>query len=288
MKVDEEEMKNQGQGGILTDDPLVDGNTELPVEGGGMEPEDQAPKAPGWHNQVREYFSDKELSDEEIDESAESMISELMDYQRTGREANAKLIEIFEAEPEIASFMSDLMKGASIPVAIARNFDLDGISPQEGEPDYGEWEAAAQSRRNKAKESIKYQEELTANKVESSKAFSDFEEEKGMSEEEADAFIDKVEGFLADIYRGRVSKEFLDAMYKATDYETALTNTRKEAELKGKNANVELQKKNYSKPKGDGLPEVKATGGATDTPKKVKPRFMQSLDEIEEREKRRV
>ena len=288
MELDEQLNKTQPQAEIPEVGAQAGDLAGQPEGAGDIAQTGEAPAAPGWQGKVREYFSDKDLSDEEIDASAEAMINELMDYQKTGQEANAKLIEIFEAEPEIASFMSDLMKGATVPVALARNFDLDGITPQEGEPDYGEWASAAEERKAKAQSNSKYQEELTANKVESSKAFTDFEKEKGMSQEEADAFIDKVEGFLADIYKGRVTKDFLDAMYKATDYESALTNARKESELKGKNASVDLQKKNYSKPKGDGLPEVKGTGGATDTPKQVKPRFMQSLDEIEERDKRRV
>lgn len=262
---------------------------QKPPVGEPIPPQSQEAQAPGWQTRVKDYYKDREFADDsELSTAAEEMIDELMDYQRAGKEANAKLIEVFQSEPEVAAFMADVMKGASIPVALARNFDLDSITPTEGEPDYGEWEAAASERRKSAEGKAKYQEELTANKVESSKAFAAFEQEKGMTESEADAFIDTVERFLGDLYKGRVTKEFLEAMYKATDYDSALTKARDEAALNAKNEKVNLEKKKYSKPKGDGLPEVQNTGGMAETPKQPKPRFLQALDEIEARQKNRV
>lgn len=263
---------------------------QLQAQAGGDAGNDApAAQIPGWQKRVKEHYADREFAnDDELNAAAEEMIDELSNYQKAGKEANAKLIEVFEAEPEVAAFMADVMKGASIPVALARNFDLENITPAEGEPDYGEWEAAAQERRKAAEGRAKLQEELTSNKVESSKAFEAFEKEKGLSESEADDFLDKIEAYLGDIYKGRVTKEFLDAMYKATDYESALSKARTEAELKARNSKVEAEKKNYAKPKGDGLPQVQSTGGQIDKPAKKKPRFLQALDEIEEREKSRV
>jgi hypothetical protein len=245
---------------------------------------------PGWKKRVKEYYKDREFeSDEDISAAAEEMIDDLLDYKTKGQEANAKLVEIFESEPAIAEFMADVMKGASPEVAIARNFDLDALTPMEGEPDYAAWEEARNNRKKRLEEQRKFEEELTANQVESSKAFEDFVNEHDLSEEEADGLLDEIDALLKDIYRGYVSKDFLNMMHKVTGYEEKLAKAREEGKLNAKNEAVKLEKKNYDKKqKGDGLPKVGNTGSPKDKPKRNLTRFERTLAQIEEKEKRRI
>lgn len=264
--------------------PPADEAGAPPVEDAAAEPE-----MPGWQRKVKEYYSDREFeSDEDLSAAAEEMISDLMDYKTKGQEANAKLVEIFESEPAIAEFISDVMQGASPEVAIARNFDVDSLTPMEDEEDRGPWEEAKKMRKQRFEEQKKFEEELTTNQVESSKAFDAFVEENGLSEEEADGLLDEIDTLLKDIYRGFVSKDFLTMMHKATGYEDKLAQARKEAALQAKNDNVKLAKKNYDKPKGDGLPKVNGSGAPQDKPQRPKTRFEQSLQAMEEKEKRRI
>lgn len=252
-------------------------------------PEETAPEMPGWQRKVKDYYSDREFEgDEDLSAAAEEMIDDLMDYKTKGQEANAKLVEVFEAEPAIAEFITDVMEGAAPEVAIARNFDIESLTPMEDEPDYGKWEEAKNQRKQRMEESRKFQEELTANQVESSKAFDAFVEENGLSEEEADGLLDEIDGLLKDIYRGFVSKDFLSMMHKATGYEDKLAKAREEAKLNAKNEEVKLAKKKYDKPKGDGLPKVNSSGAPTDKPKRTPSRFEQTLKKIEEKEQRRI
>lgn len=216
------------------------------------------------------------------DETAlENALVDLLDYRTKGRQANALLIEVFEAHPDVAGFMGDIIKGSSIPLALARNFDLDTLTPDEEDPDYGKWADQATKR----KEALA---QLTANKVESSKAFDDFEKLKGFTPEQTEAFIGVVDNFLTDIYSGKVTPDFLEAMYKAVNYETTVNEAASAAALQAKNEKIALEKKRYDAPSGDGLPDLSSTRGAVETEVAPKPRFLQSLDAIEQREKTRI
>lgn len=253
-------------------------------------PEGTAAPESGWRKKVKDYYKDREFtSDGDIDTAAEELIDELMGDKEKSREANKRLIEVFQTYEPVAEFIADLMDDVPFPVALARHFDPEEFTPGEEDPDRAAWKEAADKRRSQKEERANFEKELTANKVESSKAFADFQSEMGMTDEESDAFIDKVDDFLKDLYRGKISKDFLSAMYKATDYDNALKSAREQAALSARNEKIELEKKNYTKPKGDGLPDVKTSGTQTETPPQPpKPRFLQSLDEIEKRQQTRI
>lgn len=258
-------------------------------ETGAASEEVAAPELPGWQKRVKDYYKDREFeSDDDLSAAAEEMMDDLLDKTTKGQEANAKLIEVFDSEPSIAEFMSDVMNGAPVEVAIAKNFDIENMAPMEDEPDYAAWEDAKNQRKQRFEEQRKFEEELTTNQVESSKAFDAFVEENGLSEDEADGLLDEIDGLLKDIYRGYVSKDFLNMMHKATGYDQKLAKAKKEAELNAKNQGVKLEKKKYDKPKGDGLPKVSGSGATKDKPQRPKTRFERSLQQIEEKEKRRV
>jgi hypothetical protein len=251
--------------------------------------EDKKAGSPGWHKRVKDYYKDREFkSDDDLSSAAEEMIDELMDYRNKGQEANAKLIEVFDSEPAIADFIAEVMKGAPVEVALARNFDLESLKPMEGEPDYAVWEEAKNDRIKRLDDQRKFEQELTTNQVESSKAFKSFIEENGLSEEEADGLLDEIDNVLKDIYRGYVSKDFLSMMQKATGYDEKIAKAREEAKLKAKNDAVKLEKKKYEKRKGDGLPKVSSTGAPKDQPKPAKPAWLQRLDEMEKRQQQRI
>jgi len=231
--------------------------------------------AVGWHQYVKDAFPDREFaSDDDLHAGAEELIKNLQEETKSGKEAmdkaraiNQRLVEVFEQYPEIANFMDDVMKGASPEIAIARNFDTDNIQPQDGDPDYDEWEKALQERKKKTADLSKFQEELDANKVESSKIFDKFAEEKGYDEAKMDEFLGEVDKFLSDIYRGRVTMDFLKAIEKAMNYGKDVADAAEQAKIDARNEKIELKKEKL-KPKGDGIPNLTPTGETADAPKK--------------------
>lgn len=296
----EEELREKEKAGLPPEEQAPQTEAESPpaeTEGGAVTEEEttvteETPEGEQealWKQRVREYFPDREFEGEEdMSAAAEEMIDNLYDEHNKGREASEKLAAIFESEPSVADFIADLLNGASLPAALAKNIDIDEITPMEDDPDYAEWEEAKKERMKKLENEKKFQEELTANKVESSKNFDQFTKDHELSEEEADAFINKIDQYLDDIYRGKVTKEFLDAMYTATGHDEEVAKARQEGELSARNEQVEEKRKEYEKPVGDGIPEVSSTSGPEEKPQKKKPRFIRALDEIEDRQRRRI
>lgn len=227
-----------------------------------------------WKDRIKSHYPDREFADDDAyGNAAGDLIDKLKDEngnltkeQERIAGGNKKLLEIMQEVPGVADFLADLFSGASLPVALSRNFDMEEFTPQEGEPDYEEWDKARNERQSKKEERAKLDEELTANKVESSKAFEAYQAEKGLSDEEMDAFVEKIDTFLGDIYKGKVTRDFLDAVYKATSYESDLEATRNAALVEGKNTAIEAKKTQL--PKGDGLPKLGTTGEMPEKPVK--------------------
>ena len=96
-----------------------------------------------WQERVKSSFPDREFAgDEDYDAAAEELIADLSGKTETINKANAKLREVLLSSPETAEFLAMLIEGASVPEALARCFDMDSITPQEGEPDYEKWNSA--------------------------------------------------------------------------------------------------------------------------------------------------
>lgn len=236
-----------------------------------------------WRDKIKAYQPDREYADDDsYGEAASEMIEDLTSKSQVSSEANRKLVELLEAEPAVADFLADILKGASLPVALARNFDMNDLTPQEGEPDFDEWEKSRQDRIGQHENRRKTEEELTANKVESSKAFDAFKAARNWSEEQLDEFIDKVDAILGDIYKGKVTVEFLESIEVAMNHTAELEATKQAALTEGKNMAIE-PKKNM-KPKGDGLPKLGSVGDMPETEVKAPTIF----DRAAERSKQRA
>ena len=185
-------------------------------------------------------------------------IKSLKDYKEQNETVNAKLLDLFEAQPEIGSFLKDVLRGAPANIAIARNFDISELEPQEGEPDYEEWGKAVESRKKTLAEKQKYLKEIEDNVNMSAKELDAFTKENNLSDEEAEEFVKSVDQLVADLVKGKVTKDALTRFYKGINYDKDLEEKSKVAEVKGKNAKIEdLQKKEAAKV-GDGIPKLKA------------------------------
>lgn len=235
-----------------------------------------------WRDKIKEYRPEKEYADDDsYGEAASEMIDELSEYKNQNSEANRKLVEMLEAEPAVADFLADIIKGASIPVALSRNFDMESLTPQEGEPDYEEWDKSKQERISNHETRRKSEQELTANKVESSKAFEAFKAKRNWTDEQLDEFVDKIDAILGDIYKGKVTVEFLESIEVAMNHDSELEATKQAALIEGKNMAIE-PKKNI-KPKGDGLPKLGSVGDMPEEDKKTPDIFDRAAKRSKER-----
>lgn len=188
-----------------------------------------------------------ENDDTIVESSLMDYINQLEEYNAKSKEAAGKLNDLFESEPELAGFMRDVLNGASAMEAIALNFDTNEF-PKPGEPDYKTWETHKQHREYRLNEIKKKDAEFSQNVDNAIKTIEEFGKENNLTEEELNSFISMVDATMAEILNGKVSKEFLDKMYKALVFEEKIEEAKDEGKIEGRNENIEALTKEENIP----------------------------------------
>ena len=250
---------------------------EAPVEPMGAEVVAETPAPRPLMDRMKNLYPDREFTDDEL----ESAVMEEMDKMQGFKDSNDRLVAMFDENPELLAVMRDVAKGASLPVAIARNIDLDEIKPIEGDPDYEEWNKAAEGRKTSAMNRKKMADELSANLEMSSKEVQAFAEENGYDEEKVNQLLTDIDAFVGDVVMGKLTKNTLSKLMKAIEFETAVAEAEELGTIKGKNE-AHLEKKvKKEKETGDGMPALTATGSPMKPEVKPQPKdpFMEAMDE---------
>lgn len=220
----------------------------------------EQPAPPFWHEKVKAAYPDRNFeTDEDWNSGLQERYSSLEDYERNGKEANKKLIAALEADPLLAELVGGAIEGIPALVTIAKHVDPEDLTAQDGDEHFEELTKAYQDRVAKRDESAKFDEEVIANKIESSKIFDQFAEQKGMSDEEKEEYIDFVETHLKNLFKGLVSLDYHEAMYTAKNHDKTVNDVAQKAALAEKNKKVETKKVEKA-PSGDGLPKIGSTG----------------------------
>lgn len=188
-------------------------------------------------------------------------------YYEENTKSNEKIIDLFESNPELGDILRDMDKGATFIEALARNVDLDSITPFEDDPDYDGWEKAKTERMSKLKERKDFQKKYDENLKVSVKVFQDYGKERGWDAAKAKDFTGKIDAVMGELSNGVISKAFLDMMHKGLNYDQDIKDAEETAVIKGRNETIEV-KRNETEKTGDGLPKVAATGESeVDAPK---------------------
>jgi len=267
---------------------------EMPVEDTGVIPdatedmamETEAPAPRPLMDRMKQLYPDRELTDDEL----ETAVIEHMDNMQKYKDSNDRLTQAFQENPELLAVVRDVLKGASIAVAIARNVDIDELKPMEGDPDYEEWGKAAETRKSTAAERAKMAQELSANLDMSAKEVEAFASENGFDEEKTNKLLADIDVFVGDVVRGKLTKNTLAKFMKAIDYETDIAEAEKVGEVKGKNAAYTKKKADKEQDTGDGLPELIGSGAAMKPEKKAMPKdpFMEAMEQETSKRKKFV
>lgn len=196
-----------------------------------------------------EFADDNQMYDMAEKEYAQ-MEEQLKMYQLD----NEMIMEALDREPGIAKMIQDIGAGAPARVAIARVFDIEDLTPQEGDEDFEQWEQSrsayqeTKSKRKQWEQSINEAQEFT--KAEAAA----FAEENGMSKADAAEFFGQVGEFLQDIYAGRISRKAIGMLKKAMDADKLVEEARAQGEIAGKNAKIKTEM--VSKGEGDQTPII--------------------------------
>lgn len=237
-------------------------------------PAESSPKySEAFRNRIKQSYPDQELTDDEsFYQKASEQLDNLEAYRNKNMEANKALMEIIDAEPAVAEVLKDMIKGASFREALARHFSVEDLTPQPGAPDEEGWKKNAELRSKRLADNELANKTKAENDDFSMKAIQEFAKETGLEPEKADEFLSKVGEALDEVYSGKISKTFLNSMWRALNYDSDLESAKKVGEITGMNKKIDVDKNN--KKVGDGMPVV--AGNGTPAPEK-KPGWLDNL-----------
>ena len=180
------------------------------------------------------------------------------------RDREGKLTTMFNSHPQAAAMMVDWMDGGDPVVTLVKRFGPE-LSEALQDPEKQEQLAAAQKdyleRVAKEKElEAQYQENLSASLTELDK----IQEELGLTDEKADEALKLIIKIANDAIMGIFTRESLEMVLKAINYDTDVAAADYEGEVRGKN--TKITEKLRQKEAGDGVPVLGGkSGGALKT-----------------------
>ena len=207
---------------------------------------------------------DPEATEENYQTVLGKRLDTLEEYYVDAQTANEKLVEILQADDRVAGILRDVVSGADLRVAIARQFDPDELVPEDGDPDLEAWEKAAKERKDGIAERDKRIAELERNASASNQVITAFAEKMGIKEDQKIAFLKAADEDIQALYNGIVTERFLDRLYKGYHFEDEMKKAQETGEIKGRNAKIAKKKLETDKT-GDGVPKVGATQASEST-----------------------
>lgn len=192
------------------------------------------------------------------DEDYESYCNSVLDKYE---DADKNLSKIFAEFPEFRSMISELNNGKPLRAVIASNFDAADLIPDASDDDYNEWEKARNERKSRREAEEAFIKEVEDNMAESNGIIDVYAVDKDYDEDKKKAIIEKVNEIAENLYKGKITPEFLDLVQKGLNFEDAVAFATQAGEIKGRNENIEAKMESESRSKkGDGIPSMQDKG----------------------------
>jgi len=231
----------------------------------------------GWDSEDNDMFY----------QEANKQFDELNEYKKKNQEINDRMIKSLNAVPELAGAVRDVMQGASLEEALARNIDIDSIIPVEGDPDREKWDKGLKDREARQKESEAYQAEIAKNQEASVQEMIAFAQEQNLDDKAAEAFFNEIDDMVSNLTKQKVTKEILSNFYRAMNADNEIAEATEKVKVDTLNQKIEaVKEKDNNKKTGDGLPKVDASNLEQDSGPKIKNAWLDAIDEQEEKRKK--
>lgn len=230
--------------------------------------EEQAPKKKTLKDftkeQLKRFYESEDFGDDDdsLSGGLEKLFAEHDDVKTKYNrhvDGTKKLSAIIGADPVFGKVIQSMLAdGDTLPVALAKHYDLDQLTLKEG--DEG-WEAFTQAEKNR-KESHKneqlHKESIQKNKEKTVKLFNDFiAKNYGEDKEGAESFISWVDNTIVSILRNDINPNVIEKLHQGFKYEIAVEEAKEEGLLAGRNQQIsEKFKADTEGKKGDGVPQI--------------------------------
>ncbi len=216
-----------------------------------------------------EVFPDRQFeSDAEAIEAIREFTSAAREFEAKTAERDKKLLDVFNATPELVQLIRMINEGASLVQALPHVVNVDELAPIEGDPDWDSWNKAKTDRSERMAEQEKAKAQVAENLNMTVQEMENFAKAEGMSPEEAAEFFDSVDKLMENTAKGKLTTDDFSRLKKGMFYDRDVKDVAETSEIKGRNTAIEEKISKEESKKGDGLPEVtSATTGSTSTSK---------------------
>lgn len=209
-------------------------------------------------DRLRERYPDKEFNDDEaifgqISDDYDELDNQLGEYKKR----EGEIVDMFSSNPMSANFFANWHNGSSPEVELMRQFG-DLFREALDDPDkLDELEAAHKEYLERVAKSKELQEQYEQNIEASREEKARFQADHGLSDEETDAVMDRLNKIFQNGIIGIFEREDMELLLKGVNHDEDVTSAADDAEVRGRNAKINetLRKRQ----EGDG---VAAMGGA--------------------------
>lgn len=219
---------------------------------------------------LADKYPDRDFADDDAFFGQISDDYDEYDKQISGyKEREDALGKMFAADPRSASFLMAWKNGEHPMTALVRQFGKDGLEELlSNDEKMEEFSKANEDYLKRVAEEKALDDEYQKNIAETLKSMEQLQKEKGLSEEDMDKAMEFLVGIVKDGIVGKFSAESIQMALNAINHDSDVAQAADEAEVKGRNANIE--EKLRKKQKGDGLGNLdgKNNGSAPTPPKR--------------------
>lgn len=219
-----------------------------------------------FYSRLKERYPEEDFSDEMSYYSKEMEDYDALDkrYQDIA-DREVLLNDFFDKNPKMAAVLSDVEQNIPFPAAMKRYYSDEELSMNEGDEGWDaylqaeeDYRKSMEDRKGKLKS---FEDELAS----SEKVIKAYAEKEGLSEEQIQNRLEKLQAYMTDMSEGRITEDFLNVLAKGIDYDEDIEGAADAAYKKGKNEKIETEMANLE---GDGLPELSKGQSQISQPKK--------------------
>lgn len=215
-----------------------------------------------WRKRIKERKPDVDLdADPEafygaLDEYDEEVTGKLNRYQ----ESDTKMRDLFLENPRMAGVFSDVVNGTRPELAIVKRFGEDVLAAKDDPSIAEELSKAQQEYMDNLSKSKKIEQEQEANMAKSIDLMNQYTQGKGLSDEEAEEFFNKIIQAVDAVFMCNFSNELLDIFYKGMNYDNDVNDAIDAGRVDERNKKIiEGSKRKV----GDGMPSSTTTSPST-------------------------
>lgn len=230
------------------------------------------PKMSAYRQRLKSrYPEDNPASDEEWDDLTERAMSEDADTIESFTSDRKVIDDILASDKDLAMVVADMIANKQpFRAALAKVVDPADLEAKEGDEDYEYYQKSYEERVAIGNEIRQRAEERLANEQEAYDNIDAYCEGKGYDDEQKKAFISFINDFYNNLQMRKISKEMLQQLDNARNYDADVEAAEEEGKIAGRNENIEAKMADASAKKGDGMPAPMGSGApVNEAPKKA-------------------